>query len=644
MAELEIRQPEESIYSNVEEKEVLPLFIRYSSKNVEFHDKTSSVPFDNIVAMLSGVHTCVFIHRKQKGRNAKEYDELSIKVDDESFCMTAQLSRDEFTLQWPRFNQKNMVLPEEEEQYIVRKCEIKFVDQFEDTLKLFNSAGSYWVGHTNDVKEFIASCFALPIPPIEIRIEEDKEMWQAYLDGLNAILENKRDLIKISSVHNQKGGLIKLVFDMESYGENLKNAIIEKLSSQCEQKFDVEIGNGECHISFDSYQAISEEIIEDIKAIGRDYCYTSEANPENVVSGKIAIVSNPDELNSILSAIDQELHDFGTHIERTDSGEFKLSSDKDFEFLRKIVETNHKGIAEVVPTTKMIMRLVPSPEGIDIEKIKAWLPDTANIVPHGKHFVVSSKKPLDTSLDVFKNLQFASCMVSISPSKSIDTTIAIEGATIKGNAYQWIINDFHELNGLGRLFNEVRKVYTDKKYILIDPIRSDDKLVGFNTKSVIKNIIVNKSPLPVLFSNVEMTLVKFEGQMYNKVVILGEGTAINRRENFRVFVGEGITFKFKSRLEEYHAILKDISVGGFALVLNNPNDYVANYQVGEALQFVFESIAGTTNVSLKIHGVVVRVAQQDTKIILGCKMSGIPMGLRTYVNEKQRESLANKEL
>ena len=76
--------------------------------------------------------------------------------------------------------------------------------------------------------------------------------------------------------------------------------------------------------------------------------------------------------------------------------------------------------------------------------------------------MVSSKKPLDTSLDVFKNLQFASCMVSISPSKSIDTTIAIEGATIKGNAYQWIINDFHELNGLGRLFNEVRKVYTDQ--------------------------------------------------------------------------------------------------------------------------------------------------------------------------------------
>lgn len=498
MAELEIRQSEESIYSNVEEKEVLPLFIRYTSKNVEFHDKTASVPFDNIVSLLSGVHTCVFIHRKQKSRNSREYDELSIKIDDKPFCMSAQLARDEFSLREPRFSQKNMVLPEEEEQYLVRKCDIKFVDLFEDTLKLFNSAGTYWVGHTNDVKEFITNCFALPIPPIEIRIEEDKEMWQAYLDGLNALLENKRDLIKISSIHNQKGGLIKLVFDMESYGENLKKTIIEKLSGQCEQKFNVEIGNGECHISFDSYQALSEEIVEDIKAVGLDYCYTSESNPINFVSGKIGIVSNPDELNSILSAIDQELHDFGTQIERTEHGEFKLSDDKDFEFLRKIVETNHKGVAEVVPTTKMIMRLVPSPEVIDIEKIKMWLPKETNIVIHGKHFVVSSKFPLDTSLDVFNHLQFESCMVNVSPSKSIDDGILIEDATVKGNSYRWIINEVKDLKGLGRFYEMVKdrypgqRVYSTFNYAFAPQIDKatlqELKLNNYGKKSILVDV------------------------------------------------------------------------------------------------------------------------------------------------------------
>lgn len=39
MAELDIRQPESNIYSNVEDSEVLPLFVRYTSDDAKFHDK-----------------------------------------------------------------------------------------------------------------------------------------------------------------------------------------------------------------------------------------------------------------------------------------------------------------------------------------------------------------------------------------------------------------------------------------------------------------------------------------------------------------------------------------------------------------------------------------------------------------------------
>ena len=172
--------------------------------------------------------------------------------------MTAQLSRDEVTLRAPHFTMKNMVLPEEEEQYASRKCEVRFVDLYEDTFKLFNGVGSYWIGHVNEVEEFLKNCFALPIPPIEIQIEEDKEMWQAYLDGLNEILENKRDLIKVQSVQKQKGGTLRLDFDMNSYAQNLKAAIFDKLVGRCEQKVDVIIEDGECLISFDKYQTITD--------------------------------------------------------------------------------------------------------------------------------------------------------------------------------------------------------------------------------------------------------------------------------------------------------------------------------------------------------------------------------------------------
>lgn len=460
MAELDIRQPEANIYSNVEDSEVLPLFIRYTGDDAKFHDKDATVSFDDTIAQLSGTHTCSFIHRKHKSRN-KEHEQLAIKFDDLPICVTVQLHRDEYTLYFPRFSVKNMVLPEQKNQYIVRKCEVRFVDMYEDSFKLINEAEPYWVRHVQEITQFMKDCFALPIPPIEIQIEEDKEMWQAYLDGLNAILENKRDLIKIQHISKQKGCLLKLDFDVDSYAQNLNNAITDELKGKCETKANVSIEDGECLITFDGYQSIPEDTIESIKTIGRDYCYQADSEPTNTVSGKIAIISDSEELADITSSIDSELTEFGVDLKKDESGEFLLTSDKDIVFLQKIVDTHHKGIAEVVCTTKLIMPLLPSVESIDINSYCKDLHDDAQVIPHGKHFVITSKRPLDTELSIFSKLRFASCMVSVSP-KQIDTSIEIEGANIKGNAYTWIVNNPSELPRLGRYFNMVRKNYSNQ--------------------------------------------------------------------------------------------------------------------------------------------------------------------------------------
>lgn len=460
MAELEIRQPESNIYSNVEDCEALPLFVRYTSDDAKFYDKDATISFEDTVAQLSGTHVCYLIHRRQKGRN-KVYEELAIKFDELPFCMTAQLARDECTLRAPHFTVKNMVLPEEKDQFIVKKCEVRFVDLYEDSFKLINGAGPYWVGHVQEITQFMKDCFSLPIPPIEIQIEEDKEMWQAYLDGLNALLENKRDLIKIQNISKQKGGLLKLDFDMDSYAQNLNNAITEELKGKCEMEASVSIDDGECLISFDSYQSIPEDTIESIKTIGRNYCYQADSEPTNTVSGKIAIISDSEELAGITSSIDSELTEFGVDLKKDESGEFLLTSDKDIVFLQKIVDTHHKGIAEVVCTTKLIMPLLPSAESIDINNYIKDLPDDTQVIPHGKHFVITSKRPLNTELSIFKKLRFASCMVSVSP-KQIDTRIEIEGANIKGNTYTWIVNNPSELPRVGRYFNMVRKSYSDQ--------------------------------------------------------------------------------------------------------------------------------------------------------------------------------------
>lgn len=507
MAELDLRQDLSNIYSNVEDSEILPLFVRFTNDDRNVQDKNGSIPFENLVALLSGVNDCCFIHRRSKKRS-KTYDEVAVKFGNIPISMTAQLAQDGITLRFPHFTEKNMMLPEEKEHFVVRKCDVRFVDYNENSFKLINRSDPYWIGHVEVIDQFLHKCFSLPIPPIEIRIEEDKEMWQAYLDGLNAILENKRDLIKISSVHNQKGGLIKLFFDMESYGENFKNAIIEKLSTQCEQKFGVEIGNGECHITFDSYQAISEDITEGIKAIGRDYCYISETPPINSVSGKMVIVSNFDELNGVLFSIDQELRDFGTQIERTDNGEFKLSSDKDFVFLHKIVETKHKGIVEVVNTTRTVMPLFPTIDNRNTERLQEMLPHHPQIKRQGQYIIVSSEFPLDVSTEVFHELLFVSCRVSISP-KIIDKTIMFDGSTVKGNSYQWIYNDVNDLKGLRKLYNQVLNKYPEKKELRT---YYDYAFIPQIDKSILQELKLNYYGNPSINIDVPRSCVIFKPQ------------------------------------------------------------------------------------------------------------------------------------
>lgn len=248
---------------------------------------------------------------------------------------------------------------------------------------------------------------------------------------------------------------------MNSYAQNLNNAISEELKGKCEIEASISIDDGECLISFDSYQSIPEDTIENIKTIGRDYCYQTESEPSNIVSGKIAIISDSEELKKITSSIESELTEFGTDFKKDESGKFLLTSDKDIEFLRKIVDTHHKDIAEVVCTTKLIMPLLPTAESLDINNYCNDLPNKSQITPHGKHFVITSKRPLDTKLSVFNKLRFASCKVSVSP-KQIDTSIELEGANIKGNAYTWIVNNPSELPHLGRYFNMVTKNYSNQ--------------------------------------------------------------------------------------------------------------------------------------------------------------------------------------
>ena len=487
---------DDNVYSNVDDGSVFPLFVRYSEKNVDFNNKNNSTSFEDMVAQIKGVHECCFIHRRQKNRDGKLLDELAVKIDEINISLTAKFARDGFSLINPVLSEKNIVLPEENE-YSKRKCEIKFVDQNESELRLISGAGSYWLNHTEEISNFLKDCFALPIPPIEIHIEEDKEMWQAYLDGLNALLDAKRDLIKIEKVTKQKNGLVRLDFDMDSYIQNFKNKIEDELQGKCEIEPTVELEDGNCTISFDSYQIIPDDTIDAIKSIGKEYCYSAEEQVTNYVHGSLEVLSDPEELASIVADIEQEFHNFGSSFNKKGDNDFVASTDREIAILNLIVDKLCKGIAEVRNTTQIQVGLRPSESSFDINSVRSDLSFDCKIEAAGNFYIVTSRKPLTTQEQIFSKLSFVSCRASISP-QSFNPEIVIDSATPKGDAYCWILNDIEQAQHVGSLFNQVRKNYPDQRVssvyqyafrpIIDKMILADLKYNNYENKSIFVDV------------------------------------------------------------------------------------------------------------------------------------------------------------
>ena len=450
-----------NVYSNVDDGSVFPLFIRYSEKTIDFNNKINGADFEDMIAQIKGIHDCYFIHRRQKAKDGKLFEELAVKVDNLNYSFTAKLARDGYSLQNPLLSEKNIVLPESNE-YVKKKCDIKFVDQNESELRLISGAGTYWLNNPSQISDFLNECLKLPIPPIEIHIEEDKEMWQAYLEGLNALLEAKRDLIKIDTVTKQKGCLVRLDFDTDSYIQNFKEKVVDELQGKCEIEPEVLIEDGECSINFDSYQVIPEETIETIRSIGKEYCYTAEEEVTNYVHGSLEVLSDPNELSLIVSNIEEELKNFGSIFEKKCDNEFIATRDQELAYLRRIVDASCKGIAEVRNTTQIQVGLRPSESSFNINSLRADLTFDCKIQSAGNFYVVTSHRPLTTKEEVFNKLSFVSCRASIIPPQ-INPEIVIDSATQKDNAYCWVLNDIEQAQRVGSLFNQVRKQYPDQK-------------------------------------------------------------------------------------------------------------------------------------------------------------------------------------
>lgn len=194
------------------------------------------------------------------------------------------------------------------------------------------------------------------------------------------------------------------------------------------------------------------------------------------------------------------------------------------------------------------------------------------------------------------------------------------------------------LNGEQLTFaTKIQEVYPKKRLVIAAPIYQADKVISFRAKNLIVDLLVNMDDVqPLFFKNVTVTLMKkTDGSLCYRLETIAEGKSFNRRQNFRCFIGTAITMQCGINRSTCGAILRDISISGFAVVCNRNTTLEAN----RIIHILYEDYLEETNQKFLFHlyGIIVRTQElENGRILYGCRLNNQVMGLDAYIMTKER--------
>ena len=178
-------------------------------------------------------------------------------------------------------------------------------------------------------------------------------------------------------------------------------------------------------------------------------------------------------------------------------------------------------------------------------------------------------------------------------------------------------------------------------FIIIEPIRVDDKIVKFVTEGISYYFIGNHKGKPYLFENI--SIEKIELPSYGVAHLLRadkEGRRFNRRDNFRVWLGQHCNIALRGTKAQHDAMVKDISNTGIGLIVKK--EYEVNIGDTIEVQFNIEKYNGQReDYQFTLHtlkGEIVRIVENNEKVnLVGCKITEGGEEVEKFVAMKQRE-------
>lgn len=171
--------------------------------------------------------------------------------------------------------------------------------------------------------------------------------------------------------------------------------------------------------------------------------------------------------------------------------------------------------------------------------------------------------------------------------------------------------------------------------IFINPITVNERTVGFNDKCRI-NLIVKANGKVFLWENVEVRLIRYDGNIYHRITLQGDGKPYNRREAYRMYIGEDMPIYINTPEGPnlINVLVKDISETGVGFITKEELD----------VERIIRLRLKDFNNVIYITGSIVRkeyLPHLDS-YLYGCKFTEKNDHLGKFIARKQGEQLRKK--
>lgn len=171
--------------------------------------------------------------------------------------------------------------------------------------------------------------------------------------------------------------------------------------------------------------------------------------------------------------------------------------------------------------------------------------------------------------------------------------------------------------------------------ILIAPIKVNEQTIGFSDQCHVNFLYVYDGKL-YLWESASIKLVRYDGAIYHKIDIFGEGKPFNRRDAYRMYVGEDmpVYVNTASGPTAISVLVKDISETGVGFITKDDID------IDRTIRLKLKD----NNSILNLSGVIVRKEYLDNigSFLYGCRFTEKNDKLSRYIAKKQGEALRKK--